>query len=139
MLYCPSAVGEPLNVPEELKLTPGGKPVADQVYGGVPPEATKLVPAVWYKALPIVIFNRLLSQSITLTPWREFIVKLCQANRELESVTSIFRVRGLLFEKLTGVPLMTPVVLFKVNPLGKVPCSIAHESPLPPDAWSVVE
>ena len=46
ILYCPSAVGEPLNTPEELRLTPGGNPVADHVYGGVPPDAIKLVPAV---------------------------------------------------------------------------------------------
>ena len=33
----PSAVGVPEIAPEELMLRPAGRPVADQVYGAVPP------------------------------------------------------------------------------------------------------
>jgi hypothetical protein len=36
----PAAVGVPEIAPEELMLRPAGNPVADQVYGAVPPPAT---------------------------------------------------------------------------------------------------
>ena len=40
-LFVPAAVGVPLMTPVDvLILTPGGSPVADHVYGGVPPLAT---------------------------------------------------------------------------------------------------
>jgi hypothetical protein len=35
----PEAVGVPEMVPEELIVRPAGRPVADQVYGVVPPPA----------------------------------------------------------------------------------------------------
>ena len=35
----PAAVGVPEMAPEELMLRPAGRPVADQVYGAVPPPA----------------------------------------------------------------------------------------------------
>ena len=35
----PVAVGVPVMAPEELMLRPAGSPVADQVYGAVPPVA----------------------------------------------------------------------------------------------------
>jgi hypothetical protein len=35
----PAAVGVPEIAPEELMLRPAGSPVADQVYGAVPPPA----------------------------------------------------------------------------------------------------
>ena len=38
----PAAVGVPEIAPEELMLKPAGSPVADQVYGAVPPPAAML-------------------------------------------------------------------------------------------------
>jgi hypothetical protein len=38
-LLVPVAVGVPEMAPEELMLRPAGSPVADQVYGNVPPLA----------------------------------------------------------------------------------------------------
>ena len=46
-LYVPAVVGVPETVPvDEPKVTPGGSPVADQVYGAVPPERSGCRPAI---------------------------------------------------------------------------------------------
>ena len=38
----PAAVGVPLMVPAAVAVTPAGRPVTVQVYGGTPPDAVRL-------------------------------------------------------------------------------------------------
>jgi len=63
-LYVPAVVGVPDTVPvEEPIVMPGGSPVADQVYGGVPPLALSVKEAIAVPTVP-----DLLPGLVTVTP-----------------------------------------------------------------------
>jgi hypothetical protein len=49
----PPVVGVPLITPDELMLRPKGRPLADQVYGAVPPVASNVVDVYAALCLPI--------------------------------------------------------------------------------------
>src|SRR5215212_11029548 len=59
----PVAVGVPDTTPPLEMVTPGGRPVADQVYGGVPPLAV-----TWNDAIGVLTVADLLPGLFTATP-----------------------------------------------------------------------
>jgi hypothetical protein len=106
------AVGVPLIAPVDvLRLKPAGRELVENVYGGTPPLA---VSALLY-GVPTVPFTPL-NCSVKLAPM--FIVRLAVTDVLVESVT--VAVTDRLFTAAVGVPLMTPVVAFTLNPAGRV-------------------
>src|SRR3954469_1244699 len=55
-LYVPAVVGVPETVPvDEPMVMPGGRPVADQVYGAVPPDADSVNDEIAVPTVPLLL------------------------------------------------------------------------------------
>jgi len=51
----PAVVGVPETVPELEIVTPAGRPVADQVYGAVPPDALSVNELIGVPTVPLLL------------------------------------------------------------------------------------
>jgi hypothetical protein len=125
----PTAVGVPLNVPVELRVTPEGSPVAVHVYGGVPPVAPKPTeneaPSVTGEMLVVVIFNG---------AGKMVSARLAEAETPIESFTVTLTENE---PGEVGVPLKAPVDDTE-TPLGK-PLADHEYGGVPPVAPKVAE
>ena len=114
-MLTPAAVGVPLIAPVEALIpSPAGKPVADHVYGVVPPVAASVAPGyavlttpdgnddVVIESWPVIVIDRL------------FVAVRCVGF--VESVTVMFTV---LVAAAVAVPLMTPVDASMLSPVGR--------------------
>lgn len=119
-LKVPVAVGVPDKTPALLNDVPGGTVPerTENVYGGVPPLAT-----IWSEiATPSVAFGRLV---VVIVSGPEFAAMVSEAECEMvcavgkqESVT--WKVNGNT-PVAVGVPLITPVEVLKLRPVGNEP------------------
>ena len=119
-LLVPAVVGVPLITPvEAFKLNPAGRTpiVILQLYGVLPPEAVR----VWLYTLPTLPSARV--AVVTLTLPNIVIASALLAVAPFASVTCTVK---LLVPAAVGVPLITPIDVFRLKPAGSVPESIPH-------------
>jgi hypothetical protein len=116
-------LGVPLSTPvPAASATPGGRPVADQVYGVVPPAAVNVTPT----ATPVGLL--IAPGLVTTTP-------VVQVNDALPvSVAASFAVTfAANVPAVDGVPLTTPVPALMLNPPGR-PVAVHEYGVAPPVA-----
>jgi len=109
----PAVVGVPLITPVLLFIVnPAGKPVADHIYGVVPPVAATV--ALYRTFATPAGREMLVIASLGLIVMERLAIALCWG------VPASFTVMlAVLVPAVVGVPLITPVLLFIVNPAGK--------------------
>jgi hypothetical protein len=108
----PAAVGVPLIAPvEALSVKPGGRPVAPQWYGALPPDPASVAAYAEFTA-PFGSEVVPIASAGAITSGRFFVAVVCDA---LESLTVT---ETLLVPAAVGVPLIAPVVAFRVRPAG---------------------
>jgi hypothetical protein len=123
----PALVGVPLITPVELfRLRPPGKPVALHVYGVLPPVAAKVA---LYRAVTVPLGSDVVVM-VNATEIDKDNVAVAESWGEELSLTVT---ETLKFPPILGVPLITPVELFKPRPPGK-PAALHVYGVLPPVA-----
>ena len=107
----PAVVGVPLISPlVESRLSPAGRPVADHVYGVVPPLPAKVTP----KDEPTTAVGRLdvtITGAATIDKIRVLVTACLPASVNVTTTDDA--------PTVVGVPLITPVVESKLNPAGR--------------------
>jgi hypothetical protein len=124
--------GIPVNAPAELRPSQAGNPVADQLYPPEPPVAAN----VWlYATVAVAAGNGdavVMSSCGLMVKAKAFAAGRCRLSVALIPKCEVPAVLGL--------PLITPVAVFKERPPGKVPALTAQVyCPLPPLAVTVCE
>jgi hypothetical protein len=128
----PVTVGVPVIAPvDALIFRPVGRPLADQLYGVVPPVAATVVEyGVFWMPLgnvAVVIFSgaTIVSEKLTV------------AVRCVGSVESVAVIATVFTATTVGVPVIAPVDAFMLKPAGR-PGAVNVIGPVPPVAATVV-
>jgi hypothetical protein len=126
----PAAVGAPLIAPVDVfSVKPAGRPVADHVYGAFPPDPASVAAYAVLTAPPgseVVV----MASTGAITSARVLVAVVCAG---LESLTVM---ETLLVPPADGVPLIAPVLGFRVSPPGS-PVADHVYGPCPPAAANV--
>jgi hypothetical protein len=128
----PVAVGVPEIAPEELMLRPAGSPVADQVYGVVPPLA--LIEAEYAAPVKPPGNDAVAIDKPAPTVMESALVVTLRWLGVLESVTVI---EGVLVPAAVGVPEIAPAELI-LRPAGS-PAAVQVYGAVPPPAAMAAE
>ena len=125
-------VGVPLMTPEELMERPAGSPVADQVYGGVPPPAATVMLYAWPVAPEV-------SDVVVIVSGPEaiFNVRVTVAVCGVGVVESVALMITLPLLAAVGVPVIAPVPALIERPAGR-PVADQVYGAIPPVAAMVM-
>ena len=128
----PVAVGVPEIAPVELMLRPAGRPVADQVYGAVPPPAT--IEAEY--AAPV---KPLGSEAVLIDRPAPIVMESVDVEtlRWLGALESVTVIEGVLAPEAVGVPEIAPEELM-LRPAGN-PVAVQVYGAVPPPATMLAE